>query len=158
MKDFLYQLSYKNKLISVKVVNPKEKSLENALANLGIVSQQIQTIEENKTSFVQVYSSILLEYSGKYKTIPFVISTSELEYNLLTRIKSLSSNFQMEALLISGNGLSFDKEYSYVIPWFESAGFSPKIISASDLDKTFVAPNQCLVVLGSAKLTLNDAV
>ena len=158
VKDFLYQLSYKNKLISVKVVNPKEKSLENALANLGIVSQQIQTTEENKTSFVQVYSSILLEYSGKYKTIPFVISTSELEYNLLTRIKSLSSNFQMEALLISGNGLSFDKEYSYVIPWFEAAGFSPKIISAPDLDKTFVAPNQCLVVLGSSKLTLNDAV
>ena len=64
----------------------------------------------------------------------------------------------MEVLLIAGNGLSFDKEYSYVVPWFESAGFSPRIISASDLDKTVVAPNQCLVVLGSSKLTLNDAV
>ena len=96
-------MSYKNKLISVKIVNPKEKSIENALSNLGIVSQQIQTTEENKTSFVQVYSSILLEYSGKYQTIPFLISTSELEYNLLTRIKSLSSNFiPLSKLSING--------------------------------------------------------
>lgn len=158
VKDFLYQLSYENQLISVKVVNPKDKGIENSLSNLGIVSQQIQTTEDNKTSFVQVYSSILLEYSGSYKTIPFVISTSELEYNLLTRIKSLSSNFNMEVLLVIGNGLSTDIEYNYVIPWFESAGFSVKKVLPSELEVTAVAPNQCLVVLGSSKLTLNDAV
>jgi len=158
IKDFLYQLSYENSLVSVKVVNPQKKGLENALSALGITSQQIQTSEDNQTSFLQVFSSILIEYGGKYKTIPFLISTSELEYNLLTRIKSLSSNFSMEVLLLIGNGLSLEKEYSYVKPWFESAGFSVKEISASSLEQTKVAPNQCLIVLGSSKLTVNDAV
>lgn len=158
VKDFLYQLSYENKFISVKVIDPQKKGIEASLENLGIISQQIQDTQDNKTSFSSVYSSILIETKGKYKVIPFVLSTSELEYNLLTRIKNLSSNFIMEVLILVGNGFSLEYEYGYVPAWFESAGFRVKEVKAEELETLQVAPNQCLVVLGSSKLTLNDAV
>lgn len=158
VKDFLYQLSYENKLVSVKIIDPKDNGTENALSNLGIVSQQLQTTKDNVTSFVQVFSSILLEYGGKYKTIPFVLSSSELEYGLLTRIKTLVNDFSMEALVLIGNGLSLSAEYSYVSPWLESAGFSVKEVTANQLETMEIAPNQCLLVLGSSKFSLNDVV
>ena len=158
VKDFLYQLSYENNLVSVKTVDPKDKGLDASLARLGITSQQIQSTEENRTSVSSVFSSILIETNGKYETLPFVLGTSELEYNLLTRIKKLTSNFQMEVLILIGNELSLNNEYSYVEPWFESAGFKTRQVLAKDLETITVAPNQCLLVLGSSELTLNDAV
>ena len=158
IKDFLYQLSYENSLISVKIVNPQEKNLENQLNNLGIYSQQIQSMEDNKISISSVYSSILIENGSDYRTIPFVISSAELEYNLLTRIKNLVSNFSIEVLVLVGNGLSLENEYCYVAPWLESAGCKVVEVSANQLETLQIAPNQCLIVLGSSKLSLNDAV
>lgn len=158
IKDFLYQLSYENRLISVKIVDPQKKQIENQLSNLGIFSQQIQSMEDNKISISSVYSSILIENGSDYKTIPFVISSAELEYNLLTRIKNLVSNFSIEVLVLVGNGLSLEKEYNYVTPWLESAGLKVVEVSATQLETMQIAPNQCLVVLGSSKLSLNDAV
>lgn len=161
IKEFLYQFSYENSNIKVKTIDPQSKNAAvstKTLENLGITTQQIQSTESNKTSLVSVYSSILIEYQDKFSVIPFTIAFNTLEYELVTRLKSLTTAFNMEVLLLVGNDLSTQKEYAYVIPWLQTAGFSVKQVSAYDLESTTVSPHQCLVVLGSSELTLNDTV
>lgn len=157
VKAFLFSYARENSRVVLTITDPSEDGTESRLASLGIQSQQLQTSEANKTSFVTVYSSILIEYDGNAAVIPFIISTATLEFDLTSRVKTLLQGAQDTVYILIGNGLSLDSEYMYVAPWLESAGFTVQQITADNLSELDVTRKRdVLLILGSATLSTND--
>ena len=157
VKDYLNTLASENKNISVLTVNPAELESTARLENLGILSQQLQTTEDNKTSYISVYSSILLEYGNNAASIPFLLSTASLEYDLLMRIRAITTGFTNTVLLYVGNGLDVDTVYPYVKTWFQSSGFMCVDVSAQDLYDYKTTDKTVLLVIGSSEAQSSDA-
>jgi len=59
----------------------------------------------------------------------------------------------MKVYLLCGNGMNFDSDYSYVIPWLDSQGFSCSILSPEHLPADLSDTGIPLVVFGSSKLS-----
>ena len=157
VKDYLNTLSAENKNISVLTVNPAELESKDRLEELGIISQQLQTSEENKTSYVSVYSSVLIEYGSNAATIPFLLSTASLEYDLLIRIRALTTGIVNTVLLYTGNNLSSDEYYPYLKPWLQSSGFICNEITTDELYEKKSIDNTVLLVIGSVEAKPSDA-
>ncbi len=157
VKDYLNTLATENKNISVLTVNPSELESTSRLEELGIMSQQLQTTEENKISYVSVYSSVLLEYGTNAATIPFLLSTSSLEYDLLIRIRAITSGITNTVLLYMGNGLDSDSIYPYVKSWLQSSGFMCVDVEPDDLYNYKTTDKTVLLVIGSSKTDSSDA-
>lgn len=157
VKAFLFSYARENKRVVLTISDPADESTESRLASLGIQSQQLQTSEANKTSYVTVYSAILIEYEGNAAVIPFILSTATLEFDLTSRVKTLLSGAQDTVFVITGNGYSLESEYMYVAPWLESAGYCVREISAEQLSELENAGKRnVLLVLGSSNLTGSD--
>lgn len=157
VKDYLNTLATENKNISVLTVNPADLDSTGRLEELGILSQQLQTSEENKTSYVSVYSSILLEYGSNVATIPFLLSTASLEYDLLVRIRALTTGIVNTVFLYAGNGLSVDEYYPYLKPWLQASGFICSDVTTEELYERKNTDNVVLLVLGSSNTNQSDA-
>ncbi|MBQ0165972.1 MAG: Gldg family protein [Treponema sp.] len=158
VKAFLFSFARESSRIALTITDPSETAtVEQQLSSLGIQAQQLQTSEANKTSFVTVYSSILIEYEGNAAVIPFIISTATLEFDLTSRIKTLLSGSQDTVYIIAGNGLSLSTEYVYVEPWLQSAGYAVSEVTADTLDDIEnTGAQDVLLVLGSSTLSPND--
>lgn len=157
VKSFLFSYARESSRIALTITNPSGTEAESRLQSLGIQSQQLQTSDENKTSFVTVYSSILLEYDGNAAVIPFVLSTATLEFDLTSRVKTLLAGTQDTVYILIGNGLSLENEYVYVTPWLQSAGYAVIQVTAEDLESLDNASGRdVLLVLGSAELSSSD--
>lgn len=154
VSDFLYAYAKECKNVSINVLDPQKESLEEILQNYGVLPQQIQTSSNTETSFATVYSAITIEYKDKIEIIPFVLSTESLEYDLDSRLQYLVNDKTRSVLILVGNNLSLDTEYSYLVPWLESAGFVCQQVNASDL--VFFDASTPLIVLGSNNLTQED--
>ena len=154
--DFLKEYSNYGKIL-YKVVNPEKDNSAVTLKNYGIEPRQIKTMGNNKTEYVNAYSAIVIEYLGKWEVIPFVISTVTLEYDLDGRINHLVTDKQRIVNILCGNGMSLEKDYSYVIPWLNSQGF---ICNEIDLNSELLPQlekySKTLVVIGSENLTDNN--
>ena len=157
VKDYLNTLSSENENISVLTVNPSDLESKKRLENLGIISQQLQTTQENKTSYISVYSSLLFEYGNNAAVIPFVLSTSSLEYDILMRIRALTTGMTTTVLIYTGNGLNTDDDYPYLKPWLQSSGFVCYDIAPEELYSYKAASDTILLVLGSSESTQSDA-
>ncbi len=155
IEDFLYEYSTYSEKVKVKVVHPASEDIFRSLQTLGIVKLDIPSIEANRTSILQVYSAIVLEYQNKTEVIPFLVDTTSLEYDLVGRIQSLNSTLFRTAFILVGNGLSLSGDYPFVTPFLESSGFAVRELDSNDIlqvaNLDIATP---LVILGSAALTV----
>lgn len=153
VREFLYAYGRLNKA-QIRVTQSDPQKNESRLNALGIEAQQIQTVNNNETSFVTVYSAVTIEYCGKTEVIPFVLSTKSLEFDLNTKIRLLLGDEKRTALILLGNELSLSNDYSYLVPWLESAGFNCKEIASNELETAPVT--EVLLVLGDSSLQSED--
>ena len=154
IKEFLKTYASASKNVYTVVKDPQKNSMSDMLTSLGIYPQQIQTTENNKTSFLEVFSAVTIEYKGNTEVIPFVLSTMSLEYDIDSRLKYLITRIPRQAALLCGNGLSLEADYKYLIPWLESSGFVCTQIAAEDLPQ--MSRQIPLVVIGASLLTPDD--
>lgn len=124
VKEYLRAYSSKTKHIGLEIIDPEKEGSTELLDSLGLKSQQIQTSKGSTTSFVTVYSSIVLEYLNKFEVIPFLLSASSLEFDLTNRINQLLTTVKPSVYLYFGKNLSLESDYSYVVPWLEASGYS----------------------------------
>ena len=164
ISDFLRAYASENDFISVEVIDPVKDNLVQSLTSLGILGRQIQSTNGNKTEYLTVYSAILMEYLDKTLLIPFILSTEKLEYELTSRVLLCTQEKKRPVMVMVGNNFSLEKDYSYVLPWLESAGFFPMEITSNDFvhlekqlkfDSNIAIP---LVVLGSCNLSEEEVV
>ncbi len=150
--DYLYELSMQ-KYISYEVKSPEKNGNTELLNKYGIYGRQFQTRGNNTTEFTTVYSTVVIEYAGCWDVIPFILSSSSLEYDLDVRLLNLISSKKRIVNVLCGNGLSLKNDYSYVVPWLNSQGFICNEIQLNDeLDSQF-AYSDLLMVLGSSKIS-----
>jgi ABC-type uncharacterized transport system involved in gliding motility auxiliary subunit len=152
--EYLDDYASENKNISLKMFDPDKEKVSGLLNNYGIQSQQIQTGGINKTDYLNVYSAIVVEYSGQTQIIPFIISTNTLEYDLDRSVDVLLTGKKMCAAVICGNGKNTGNDYTYIIPWLMSRGISCTEIDLQGLPDEIskIDTNTVLLVFGSSEL------
>lgn len=161
VSDFLTEYSNLSNKISFLIKDPdKDSAVKTLLENYGIASQQLRSVKNTSTEYTNVYSAIVIEYNGNVETIPFTMAANTLEYDLDGRIKHLISGKTRRVNIIIGNGMSFNEDYSYVIPWLSSQGFECNSLFiedplfADELNQTY-GP---IFVIGDSQIKIDNAV
>lgn len=161
VSDFLTEYSSLNKNITLIIKDPdKDLKVRTLLENYGIQTQQLRTVTSNSTEYLNVYSAIIIEHEGNIETIPFIMSSNTLEYDLDGRIKHLISGKSRTVNIIIGNGLSLNEDYSYVVPWLNSQGFicNPLYIQDPLFTQQLSNCNGPLLVIGDSQIGIENAV
>lgn len=136
-----------------------EKAEPEKLKALGIQGQQIRSDNGTKTEFVTVYSAVLIQYLEKSELIPFVLSTSSLEYDLTQRVQKLITSKDRKVYLLCGNGRSLEESYLYVAPWLSSRGFEVEHLNdfnATEVLKNLTSEDQ-IAVFGTKDLSAEQS-
>lgn len=161
VSDYLTVYSSQNLSVNYLKKNPdNNQNLISLLETYGITSQQMRTIKNNSTEYINVFSAIVMEYNNKKEMIPFIMSSQTLEYDLDSRLHKLITDSQRIVNIIPGNGNNFADEYSYVVPWLTNNGFSCNIIFPEDPDFSSLLKNTSgpLFVIGDNNILIDQAV
>lgn len=161
VSDFLTEYSSLNKNISLIIKDPdKDSKIRTLLENYGIQSQQLRTVKDTSTEYINVYSAIVIEHQGNAELIPFTMAANTLEYDLDGRIKHLITGKDRTVNIVVGNGLELSTDYSYVVPWLNSQGFICNQINISD--SQFPSKlSDCsgpLFVIGDSQINIDNAI
>lgn len=150
--DLLREFS-EQKNISLKFFNTDKPENAKKIGQYGIYPRQIPVIGNNKTEYLNIYSAIVLEYKDKTEIIPFVLSTDTIEYDIDTKLINLFSEKKRVVNLLAGNGMNFENDYNYVVPWLNSNGIDTKIINPAENIENQLEENSVLAVFGSDQLS-----
>lgn len=159
--DFLTEYASQNKNISLLVKDPdNDQSVKTMLENYGIQTQQMRTVTNTITQYVNVYSAIVIEYKGYVETIPFTMAANTLEYDLDGRLKHLITGVSRTVNIVIGNGLSLNEDYSYLVPWLNSQGFvcNPLYPEQAGFVETLRESEGLLLIIGDSQISIDNAI
>jgi ABC-type uncharacterized transport system involved in gliding motility auxiliary subunit len=135
--------------IRLSVRDPVKAHLADQIEQLGILPQQIQTMEQDQASFVTVYTGIVIECLDETNILPVVFSLETLEYDLASRIRDLvrGSSRQL-GVIVGDNPRGWNQDYAYLQNALTQAGYNIRLIApGEDLPDTLSA----LMVLGGVE-------
>lgn len=144
-------------LLVVRIIDPVAMNVIEKISSLGLVPREIETNQMGGNGKKNIFSGILIEYEGQSRSIPFVLNTETLEYDLTRLIVELEESAQSDAhqniLQLLYGRLTTPDEYKYINPWITYAGFSQqnKNVPLDYLDIAYP-----LVVIGSSDLDSNS--
>jgi ABC-type uncharacterized transport system involved in gliding motility auxiliary subunit len=111
--------------------DPAKAGITREVEQLGILPQQMETVEQDEASVVTIYSGILIEYLDKAEALPLVFSLDTLEYDITSRIRSLVRDREREAGVIIGDAAGqWDRDFSALDGAFRDSGFRVRLITA----------------------------
>jgi ABC-type uncharacterized transport system involved in gliding motility auxiliary subunit len=109
--------------------DPAKTGQVRAVEQLGIMPQQIQTIEEDRASVATVYTGITVEYLDKVEVLPVVFSLDTLEYDLSSRILTLTRGTVRDLGVITGDSYrQWESDYGYLNAALIRSGFRVRSI------------------------------
>src|ERR1041385_3541539 len=82
----------------------KKEDLEQEAQRYGIPPVQVQVLKEDKLQIEKAYMGLVFLYSDKQERLPVVQSTSNLEYEISSAIKKMTSKELKKVALLSGHG------------------------------------------------------
>jgi ABC-type uncharacterized transport system involved in gliding motility auxiliary subunit len=134
IRDFLQEYAaYSRGRIRFILRDPAKAGLIQAVEQLGIQAQQIQTVEEDQASFVTVYTGIVIEYLDKTEILPVVFSLDTLEYDITSRIRSLVREQEREiAVLVGDVYRQWAQDYDFLNQALLRSGFRVRNINAGE--------------------------
>lgn len=150
IKDTL--LDYKNyggQNVQLRVVDPlKDAELESEAENAGVQPVQISVASQNEFQTQKSYLGISLSYAGKIEAIPFVQTTNDLEYQLTSLLKKLTTkNKKVVGYLNSGGTRSSYTEYSTLYKELSSM-FDIELVNVSQTEPAIPEAISVLIVAG----------
>lgn len=160
VSDYLQLYSNQNKKITFSIKNPdNDENVKKLLSDYGVQSQQLRSVKNNSTEYIEVYSAITLEYEGKIELIPFTMDSQSLEYDLDGRIKHLITGKNRIVNIVIGNGMNCTDDYSYLIPWLNSQGFLCNEINiySPDFESQLQNSEGPLLVIGDSEISFEQA-
>lgn len=142
--------SYSNGSLNFEIYNPTAEDDNNEsqkeAQKYGIQPVQIQVIDNDKLEVKNTYLGMAILYQGKQELLPVIQSTANLEYDLTSSIKKLTTEKKKKVGFLSSNG-----EYDYTkfanINNILSAQYE---LTKIDLNTTRVIPDDIttLVIMG----------
>jgi ABC-type uncharacterized transport system involved in gliding motility auxiliary subunit len=135
--------------IQLTVRDPAKARLAEQAEQLGIMPQQIQTVEQDQASVMTVYTGIVIEYLDQIDVLPVVFSLETLEYDLTSRIRALvrGSSRQL-GVIVGDNPGQWNEQYRLMQNAYMQAGYRMRQIApGEDIPETVPA----LLVLGGVE-------
>lgn len=159
--DYVNTYSSLSNKIRCTIKDPdKDTDIQTMLQSYGVTTQQIQKSGSTSTEFINVYSSIVLEYKGMVQIIPFIMSSQTLEYDLNIRLRNLITGKNLVLNIIVGNGMNLSDDYSYIIPWLNSQGIAsnPLYIDDPSFVQNLELAYGPLLVIGDSEINIENAI
>ena len=155
IEDILREyVAYSRGKIRLTVRDPAKANAASQAERLGIMPQQIQTVEQDQASLITVYSGIVIESLDEIDVLPWVFSLETLEYDLTSRIRSMvRGSARLVGVILGDVSRRWNDDYRQLQGAFAQAGYQLRLIPpGEDIAETIPA----LLVLGGAE-ELNDA-
>ena len=97
--------NYSNGKIRVEFIDPgDDEEMKNKLMMSGIPPLQLNVMEKDKYQVVQGYLGMTIGYGDKTEAIPVIENTSQLEYQVSTAIKKVTSKDLAAVGYVTSNG------------------------------------------------------
>jgi len=134
IEDLLREYAaYSRGKIRVTVRDPVKADLASFVEQIGIMPQQIQSVEQDQASIMTVYSGILIEHLNQTDVLPVVFSLDTLEYDLTSRIRAMVRDSVRELGVIFGeNPRTWNEEYRFLQNTLRQAGYQLRMIFPGD--------------------------
>jgi gliding-associated putative ABC transporter substrate-binding component GldG len=134
LEDLLREYAaYSRGKIQLTVKDPVKAGVNREVEALGIIPQQIETVEQDQMNYAMVYSGIVIEYLDKTDVIPFAFSLETLEYDLTSRIRTLARGTEREAgFLVGDTGKQWSRDYAILNQVFVQSGFRVRTLSPGE--------------------------
>lgn len=154
IEDFLRELEAVSRgKIQVRIVDPTKNPAE--AESFGLVAQQMQVVEQSEQRLALVYTGIVVEYLDRHQTIPAILSTDTLEYEIVKAIRaSISDRKPVVGLLSGDSDKTIANDYQTLANGLAQSGYEPREIRAGTAIDDDV---DLLYVLGNASLDRYDA-
>lgn len=105
LKDQLYEYrAYSGGQLRFEFIDPVKTNREQEAQTLGIPPLQVQAIEKDKMELKKVYMGLAFLYEDKKEVIPVVQSTRNLEYEISSALRKVTSKDIPTVGLLSGHG------------------------------------------------------
>jgi gliding-associated putative ABC transporter substrate-binding component GldG len=119
--------------IQLTVKDPAKAKLADVVEQLGIIPQQIQTVEQDQASVVTVYTGIVIEYLDNVQVMPVVFSLETLEYDLTSRIRAMArGSSRLLGVLHGLDSRRFSENYQYLLNAFVQAGYQLRLLNPGE--------------------------
>ena len=134
IRDLLEEyVAYSKGKIKLTVKDPAKSGMIDAIERIGIMPQQIQTVEQDQASVSTVYSGITIEYLGEMEIMPFVFSLETLEYDLTQRVRTLVRGIIREIGVIAPDpNKVWSRDYVYAGTILSQAGYRVRELAPGD--------------------------
>ncbi len=154
IEDFLDELaSVSRGTIAIRVVDPGKDPTE--AEGFGVAAQQLQVVERSEQRVALVYTGIVVEYLDRYETIPAVIDTATLEYDLVKAVRKLvRDSGAIAGFLVGDADKSLQTDYPSLASTLQRAGYRPQEVLKGQPIEPGIS---VLFVLGNAALDRYDA-
>ncbi len=106
IKDLLHDYqTYSNDQITLAVKDPaSDPAIRSQATNLGIREVQFNVVDQDELQLKRGYLGLTVSYGGQSETIPLISDTSDLEYQLTSFIKKLTSADRQTIAFLTGHG------------------------------------------------------
>ena len=149
IEDFLREYAgFSRGKIRLIVRDPAKANMTQVAEQLGVIPQQIQTVEQDQASVATVYTGIVIEHLDQVEVLPVVFSLETLEYDLTTRIRSMIRGSSRILGVLIGDQHRRQEDFQFIINTFFQAGYQLRPISP---DEEISDAISALLVLGGAE-------
>ncbi len=122
--------------VQLAIKNPLgDEKIASEARSLGVQAVRFNTVSEEQFQVQEGYLGIVVSYGGEHETIPFVQNTRDLEYQLSSFLKKLTTDNKPVVGFISGHGeKSLFQDYRRISEEWRKQ-FEVKEIAAEDIAK-----------------------
>ena len=105
IKDQLSEYkAYARGKMKFEIIDPIKDQKENEAQGLGIPAVQINAVEKDKIEVKKVYMGLAVLFEDKREVLPLIQSTANLEYDVTSAIKKITSDTMLTVGFLSGRG------------------------------------------------------
>jgi gliding-associated putative ABC transporter substrate-binding component GldG len=95
--------AYSNRNLQYELISPSDEKIEQEAQRYGIPPVQVQVINNEKLEVKKAYMGMVFLYEDKQEVIPVVQKTENLEYDMSSTIKKITSKTIKKIALLSGH-------------------------------------------------------
>ena len=141
--------AYSRGKIRLTVKDPVKEGVARMVEEIGLQPRQLQNVEQDQASLTTIYSGIVIEYLDTIETLPWVISTETLEYDLTSRIRAMVNDTERVIGIIVGDSYrEWAGDFTYFNMILTNAGFRLRMLKpGEEIPDSLPA----LLVLGGAE-------
>jgi len=105
IKDQLYEYqAFSGGKMKFEIIDPVQDAKEDEARGLNIPAVQVNAIEKDKIELKRVYMGLAILFENKQEVLPLIQSTRNLEYEITSAIKRVTTDFTATIGLLAGHG------------------------------------------------------